>query len=123
MLAGLNHPISRPSRPRRGRSINVKMAVVPPIPNANVSTAAAVKHRREPELPQSIPRLLCRFRIQVDGARGRGSVCAGIYSVRNASTGEMDAARLAGTRAANRAQMANALAAALSATGSQLATP
>ena len=55
-------------------------------------------------------------------AHGRGLVCARIYSVRNASTGEMHAARLAGIRAANRAQMANALAA-LSANGSQLATP
>ena len=61
---------------------------------------------------------------QLDGGtRPGGYYGARIYSARNASTGEMDAARLAGMRAANRAQMANALVAALSASGSQLATP
>ena len=45
------------------------------------------------------------------------------YSIRSASMGEIDAARLAGIMAAKKAQMASALAANVSAKGSQLETP
>jgi hypothetical protein len=82
---------------------------------------AAVRRLRR-RLTQGITKIAGQiFAFKLDEAPGVGM--AGTYSVRNASTGEMDAARLAGMRAANRAQMANALAAALSANGSQLATP
>jgi len=45
------------------------------------------------------------------------------YSSRSASMGEIDAARLAGIMAAKKAEMASALAAKVSAKGSQLETP
>jgi hypothetical protein len=45
------------------------------------------------------------------------------YSVRKAFMGEIDAARLAGIMAAKKAQMASAIAATVSAKGSQLETP
>ena len=54
------------------------------------------------------------------GVNTGGKAC---YSTRNASMGEMEAARLAGMMAAKKAQRESALAARMSANGSQLETP